>query len=317
MAPFWLPDRDSLKSTASDVLKDGRKKAVLYVFGVLLAPYILGLFQKWYNLDHTPDWTEVAPLLWSSLKNYPFFIHDMLRQATSFALLNPAYALLLAFLVAGFGLLVYLLAHARRQLNRQSTILQTADISNSLLSQSGLKARYPHAKTTEDGAPWGALREEVLHPSNKFVHILGANGIDTFGRAGAPLHDTLKDFRGTIRVILCDPKTNKQMVGRAKAVGVSPTDYVKAINASKRRLSELRKAQLPVEGRFYNGQPNWKLIMTSTGVWLQYYLPGGPHVDETPVWLISVTPNPDGLYHLFHMEFERIWDRCKGSPMGL
>jgi hypothetical protein len=312
----WLPNRDALSATASDVLKDGRKK-VLYFVLALLTPYVLSAFKQYYDLDHVPDWPEVGRLLLQSLKNYPAFVHEWLfAKPTQFALQSPGYSILLLILFAGFVLLALFFIRAQRRLNLQSHILQTADISRSLIAQSGIKARYPHAKATEDGAPWGALRDEILQPENKFVHILGANGIDTFGKPGSPLFDTLKDFRGTTRVILCDP-TGRQMYGRARAVGVSTAEYAKAIKISKRRLSELRKAQLAIEGRFYTGQPNWKLILTSTSAWIQYYVPGGPHVDQTAVWILSVTTNTDGLYHLFHMEFERVWERCKDSVMGL
>lgn len=312
----WLLNKDAISNTASDVLKDLRKKA-LYLALAVLAPYILSAIQQFYKLDHTPDWPEVGWLLLASLKNYPALVHYWLFETpTRFAVQNPAYSILLLTLLAGFILLAWFLIRAHRQLNLQSHILQTADISRSLISQSGIKARYPHAKTTDDGAPWGALREEILQPENKFVHILGANGIDTFGKQGSPLFETLQDFRGTTRVILCAP-SSAQMNGRARAVGVPTTEYTKAIKISKRRLSELRKAQLSVEGRFYTGQPNWKLILTSTSAWIQYYIPGGPHVDQTAVWILSVTTNTDGLYHLFHMEFERIWERCKDSVMPL
>jgi hypothetical protein len=312
----WLPNKDTLLNTASDVIKDIRKR-ILYGALAILAPYFFSLIQQFYELDHTPDWPETGRLLLTSLKNYPALVHSwVFEKPTRFAVQNPAYSILLFILLAGFILLAVFFIRAHRRLNLQSHILQTADISRSLIAQSGIKARYPHAKATDDGAPWEALREEILQPENKFVHILGANGIDTFGKQGSPLFETLQKFRGATRVILCDP-AGPQTNGRARAVGVTPAEYVKAIKISRRRLSELRKAQLSVEGRFYTGQPNWKLILTSTSAWIQYYIPGGPHVDQTAVWILSVTTNTDGLYHLFHMEFERIWERCKDSMMSL
>ena len=107
------------------------------------------------------------------------------------------------------------------------------------------------------------------------------------------------------------------MKGRAAAVGMTATDYGKAIKVSVRRLKLLKKQAYSIEGRYYEGQPNWKLIVTNSTLWVQYYLPGGPHVDQTPAWLVSVTDNRDGFYHLFHMEFNRIWERCVDSPINL
>jgi hypothetical protein len=38
-------------------------------------------------------------------------------------------------------------------------------------------------------------------------------------------------------------------------------------------------------------------------------------LDETPVWRFDSTEHGKGLYHLFAMEFDRIWHRCEGSEM--
>ena len=83
-----------------------------------------------------------------------------------------------------------------------------------------------------------------------------------------------------------------------------------------RRLRDLRYQHHAIDGRFYNGQPNWKMIITSRTAWLQYYAPG-KHVDETPVWRLDSTEHGNGLYHIFAMEFERIWRRCEGHDMPL
>ncbi|MEH2585966.1 hypothetical protein V1281_007861 [Nitrobacteraceae bacterium AZCC 2161] len=107
------------------------------------------------------------------------------------------------------------------------------------------------------------------------------------------------------------------MKERAAAVGLNAVEYEKAIRASVKRLKELRKQAHSIEARYYEGQPNWKLIITNSILWIQYYLAGGPHVDQTPVWLDSVTGNGDGFYHLFHMEFDRIWERCLPTPINL
>jgi hypothetical protein len=72
-----------------------------------------------------------------------------------------------------------------------------------------------------------------------------------------------------------------------------------------------------VDGRYYTGEPNWKMIITSRTAWIQYYSPGGPHVDQTPVYRFDANNDGQGLYYLFKMEFERIWRRCEASPMKL
>jgi hypothetical protein len=167
-----------------------------------------------------------------------------------------------------------------------------------------------------DGAPRDAIRAEILYPHNSFVHILGANGVDTFGRQGSPLYETLHQFQHTTRIILVSSRS-KQIDGRAASIGVDAQDYRNAVEASIRRLRDLKNQQHSIEGRLYDGQPNWKLIITNRTVWMQYYMPGGKHVDATPAWRFDLVDEPGCLYHYFHMEFDRVWRRCEKERMKL
>jgi hypothetical protein len=283
-----------------------------------LGAYALSTVQNYYHLDHTPTWPEVGSLLLESAKGLPSFLQDWLISRPYDAIIrdHPAISIAVIGLTAMGLILAALLFRANRILNRQGEILSNAAANEALVTQAGIKGRFPHARQADDGAPWKSLCGDVLSAENKFVYILGANGIDTFGKPGSPLHDALQNFRGHIRVILCKPGS-KQMKGRAAAVGINAAEYEKAIKESVRRLKFLKKQAHSIEGRYYEGQPNWKLIVTNSTLWVQYYLPGGPHVDQTPVWLVSATDNTDGFYHLFHMEFNRIWERCVLSPINL
>ncbi len=314
-----LPEiiKTGAKGATSDSLKEGWKylrRLAITALGL----YVLSLVQTVYELDHFPSWPEARGLLWTSLKSFPAVLRDwFISKPYDFIIEeHPGLAVLIICLVVATIVLAVLLGRANKILNRQSEILNHADRTYTLVIQAGIKGRYPHAKQAEDGAPWKSLCEEILSSENKFVYILGANGIDTFGKPGSPLYDALQSFRGTIRVILCKPGS-KPMKGRAAAVGINPNDYEKAIRESVKRLRVLRKQAHSVEARYYEGQPNWKLIITNSTLWVQYYLPGGPHVDQTPVWLVSVTDNVDGFYRLFHMEFDRVWERCAGSPINM
>jgi hypothetical protein len=303
--------KSGAKSTLSDSLKEGWKKVRGWIY-VAVSLYALSLLQSLYGLDHIPTWPEAGRLIWASVKNFPSFLRDwFISTPYDLVVENPVQSAALLLLIVGYIILVALLMRANKSLNRQSEILKGADANHALVSQAGIKARYPHAKQTDGGAPWKTLCEEILHPENKFVYILGANGIDTFGGPKSPLYDAMESFRGTFRVILCKPDGTR-MKGRAAAVGVTVAEYTRAIKTSVRRLKDLKKKQHAVDARFYDGQPNWKLIITNSTLWIQYYQPGGPHVDQTPVWLVSATEGGDGLYHLFHMEFDRVWARCTG-----
>jgi hypothetical protein len=314
-----LPEK--IKGGAKSTLADSLKESWKYLRGLAITAiglYILSLVQTFYQLDHTPTKEEAADLIWKSIKGFPSVLRDWLISKPFDFIVeeHPWLSITIIVLVVVTIVLGVLLRRANRILNQQSEILESADANHTLVAQAGIKGRYPHAKQAEDGAPWKSLCDDILNHENKFVYILGANGIDTFGKPGSPLYDSLQSFRGTIRVILCKPDS-KPMRGRAAAVGINAGDYSRAIRESVRRLKVLRKQAHSIEARYYEGQPNWKLIITNSIVWVQYYLPGGPHVDQTPVWLISVTENDDGFYHLFHMEFDRIWERCAGSIINL
>lgn len=211
---------------------------------------------------------------------------------------------------------VFLLRRARFRIDQLRAFVNNAAVAEALVAESGLGGRWPHARLAEGGAPWHAVRSEILRPENNILYILGANGVDTFGRAASPLYESLQQFRHETRVILVSP-TSKELVGRSHAVGVNPEEYEANIKSSVRRLRELRSQQHPIEGRYYSGQPNWKLIITSRTAWMQYYMPNGMHVDATPCWRFDLTATDDGLYHYFSMEFNRIWRRCEGNPMVL
>lgn len=309
--------KTAAKGTVTDSLKEGWKylrKVIIAALGL----YALTLIQTIYELDHVPSYEEARNLIWTSVKGFPSTLRDwFVSKPYDFIVQDhPRLSIAIILLVVILIVLGALLFRANRILNKQSEVLSGADANYALVTQAGIKGRYPHARQADDGAPWKALCDEVLSSDNKFIYILGANGIDTFGRPGSPLYETLQNFRGTIRVILSKPGT-KPMKGRAQAVGINPVDYEKAIRESVRRLKALRKQAHSIEARYYEGQPNWKLIVTNSTLWVQYYLPGGPHVDQTPVWLVSVTENGDGFYHLFHMEFDRIWERCALTPINL
>jgi hypothetical protein len=312
---------DNLKDKAKKKATESGAAIWNWLWGLVaaaLGAYALSIFQTYYHLDHTPTWPEVGGLLLDSAKGLPSFLWDWLISRPYDAIIkdHPAISTAVIVLTATGLILAALLFRANRILNRQGEILSNAAANEALVTQAGIKGRFPHARQADDGAPWKSLSEDILSAENKFVYILGANGIDTFGKPGSPLHDALQSFRGHIRVILCKPGS-KPMRGRAAAVGTNAAEYEKAIKESVRRLKFLKKQAHPIEGRYYEGQPNWKLIVTNSTLWVQYYLPGGPHVDQTPVWLVSATDNADGFYHLFHMEFNRIWERCVLSPINL
>jgi hypothetical protein len=229
---------------------------------------------------------------------------------------DPVHSISALVLVVGYLVCFVLVRRARARIKYQSLKLKDAAASYALISDLGIGGRWPHAAKDGSGAPWNDLSKEILRPENTVVDILGANGIETFGERGSPLYDALQTFGGTVRVVLLHP-TSAEMGGRARAVGMEVRAYKKAIMTSQARVRELRRQHHAIDGRFYDGVPNWKLIITSRTAWVQYYVPGGKHVNETPVYRFDATDGGTGLYQLFHMEFDRIWRRCENTPMNL
>ncbi|MBS0249392.1 MAG: hypothetical protein JSR61_22500 [Proteobacteria bacterium] len=244
------------------------------------------------------------------IRSGPFdFLMGLIRE-------SPVHSFSVLFFVAVVVVFIFLLRRARWRFNEQSKLVKEGEAAKALATEAGLGGRWPHAKHEDGGAPWGDLCAEITRPENNILYILGANGIDTFGRPGSPLYSAMRQFPGTIRAILIRPNSD-EVRGRSQAVGMDTYEYNSAIRTSVSRLRELKRQQHSVEGRYYDGQLNWKLIITNRTIWVQYYLPGAGHVDSTPVWRLDSTASEGSFYRYFYLEFDRIWRRCQTFPMEL
>lgn len=301
------------KETRGFILRETLKTVVLTIAALVIG-WLLTILSALFHLK-TPLTVDALKDRAAELANqflaHPYDLSIGLLQA------DPVHSVS-AICIAAIVLVLYVLVRrARRQLKQQSSFLLELAKDRALVEQAGLGGRWPHARVgVPDGAPWDAIRAEILEPHNQFLCILGANGINTFGRQGSPLYETLSQFKRTTRVILVSTKS-RQIEGRASAIGVDAREYKTAIQSSVRRLEELKRQMHPIEGRFYDGQPNWKLIITSRTAWMQYYMPGGMHVDATPAWRFDHVEDASCLYHYFHMEFDRVWRRCENDLMVL
>jgi hypothetical protein len=300
--------------TAYDIFKDTRR-AVFYLIGGVVIAWIVSGLNLWQDQPRPIPTADIPYLIWRSFVS----IFAEPGDWTSFILERPRRAIpaiLIAFVVFILGALLY---RAYKTIAKQRTLVREAAANKALVSQFGAGGRWPHCRRSGGGggAPWDDLVKEIERPGNDSLDMLGANGVDTFGDVTSPLYEVLARFKnGPIRVILAAPD-RRIVMGRALTLGTNARDYVKAIIKSQARLRELKSHHLSVDGRYYKGEPNWKMIITSRTAWLQYYEPGGPHVDQTPVYRFDANDDGQGLYYLFKMEFERIWRRCEADPMRL
>jgi hypothetical protein len=281
-------------------------KWILFALFTLASAWALGVVG---NILHVsgPTWGDIfAAIEDATIRFFRSPIQFSIQAYSN----NPIYAFIFLILIAGNVIFFILLVRSNRRLHASS-------IERSLAIQAGLGGRWPHALLNDpQGAPWDELCAAISRGDNHHLYILGANGIDTFGDRLAPLYDVMETSHAEMKIVLIHPDS-PQLAGRATAVGIEPRDYKRAIRTSEQRLRDLKRQHHAIEGRFYDGQPNWKMIITTTTVWVQYYAPGRQHVNQTPVWRFDATPAGDGLYHLFRMEFDRIWRRCEGVEMHL
>jgi hypothetical protein len=283
-------------------------KIVLLAIMAILGTALLAVLGNIFQIDESIiSWSAVWQKIWSAS-------HQFYEKPFSYALHalsdEPLRTTATLVLISGYLVLLVLFRRARQVLSQSATMRALAD-------RAGIGGRWPHAQIgSPDGAPWNDLCADIARPDNNTLYILGANGIDTFGAHSSPLYNVMQTFNGNTRVILCNPESN-HTAGRAHSVKMTTSDYKIAISRSERRLRELREQHHSVEGRYYDGQPNWKLIITNRTAWVQYYVPDGRHVNQTPVWRFDATLTGEGLYYWFRMEFERVWWRCEGAEMTL
>jgi len=226
---------------------------VLISVATLVAAWVWAVIQRLVDADSpfgsAPLWQRVRSVAIDFYNSPISFSLDLLKD-------NTATTILALILIASYVILFILLRRSR-------WILREVEVERVLAMQAGLGGRWSHAKISgEGGAPWADLCAGISRHDNSQLLILGANGIETFGRPGSPLFDVMQNFRGSARIILIDPNSS-ETAGRASALGVSIGEYRRAIVASTKRLRDLRQQQHPVDWRYYDGQPNWKMIITS------------------------------------------------------
>ena len=170
-----------------------------------------------------------------------------------------------------------------------------------LLNQSGLFGYWPDARTEGKHQEWKTVVEEIKNQKNSLLLLLGATGWETFGNETSPLHNAISTYNKGIRIMLMDPDS-QYLKARAKAVGMNDNDYKNEIIKSINYLKELRKKNHHISLKLYDSLPNWKMIITSKHIHIQYYN-NDSHVADCPLYQFYSTDNPGGLYH-FHQYVE-------------
>lgn len=184
-----------------------------------------------------------------------------------------------------------------------------------IVNQAGLSGYWAHSTPDEKAADWTSCANEIGNSQTNDLRILGATGWETFGSPQSPLHKTLKDFHGEIKILLISPDCDT-FKERARALHINEADYAQEIQDSIAYCAQLKKLGKSITVKQYKQTPIWKMIFTNNYLWLQYYHPS-KHVDNTPVYTFFSNKSHTSLYHPLIDVFRKRWDRDKNPVLSL
>ena len=156
---------------------------------------------------------------------------------------------------------------------------------------------------------WQIFLQRIQDENPSTIRILGASGCETFYQEQSPLHELVKNFSGSVQVLILDPESSC-IVDRAKSIDVKVSDYRSETKKSLNYLKKLRETKEMLSVKLYSHLPNWKMVVTDKYLWLQYYS-SESHVDDTVVYMIYKNNNNQSLYTPFLYEFNRLWEAAK------
>lgn len=293
--------RNTWLSVLAEAKKDLAKRIYLLlaflVIGIIIL-VVLGHFPSSFDEISSIFWSRIefikGPLLGWFIEYWPILLTICLFAFGSFCS---------AYYIIKRGISVFLREVARLE----ETLLEGGKAKN-LAEHIGLIGRWPNAFDDEKG-PWNVIRAYIERNDNVELCILCANGSYTFGHRGTPLYDCLKKFKGKVRIILASPES-RATEQRAEALRVPFDEYKKAINDADTYISKLRDAGSDINRKFYENTYNWKLILTTHAVFIQYYTTGGDDISKANVHIFESNSSFDTFHNMFSKEFDRIWDRC-------
>lgn len=177
----------------------------------------------------------------------------------------------------------------------------------------GIEAYWDSKVDYQVEQAWDACRQSILKLPTS-LKIMGASGWKTFASPEAPMHSVLKEYRGSVQILLMDPES-PYLHKRALSLNIPIDSYKKEIKQSIEFLQTLRSTTNPkIDLKLYKHPLIWKIIQTPSFMWLQHYV-HGKHVDTTPVYAFACTSSRDNstmentsLYIPMAAVFDKRWD---------
>lgn len=151
---------------------------------------------------------------------------------------------------------------------------------------------------------WMQFRDRLDKSAN--LSIFGATGYRTFKTRTSPLYEDLRNFNGTVSVLLLNPDSAAVKI-RSSTVGMAEAEYKREINTTIKYLKKLNEKRQNIVVRLYDCDPSWKMIVADGFMWLQHYSPDA-HVHETPVYGLYANEANTSLFYLMMCEYRKIWN---------
>ncbi len=183
-----------------------------------------------------------------------------------------------------------------------------------MLEGIGLREFSSHDCDEKKRQDWDRCVSEIQGTRPTRICILGASGWETFGSPQSPMHILLRDFEGSISILLMKPgsygfkkrtaELNKNEEAYRKEIADS-IDYCRSL---------VVKYKKSIDIRLYEDEPIWKMIFSDRYLWLQYYDPKDD-VDNTPVYTLQTRAQAtdSSLYYPLVRVFLRRWNDAKSS----
>jgi hypothetical protein len=178
-----------------------------------------------------------------------------------------------------------------------------------VLKDFGVRLFSKHSTDDEKAADWRLLQADLLDASDagSELWIMGATGKATFASGAAPLCDTLRTYKGAIRILLMHPfaQAFERRTRDLKHDQESFADEI--LDALDYCASLVHKYGRDVQVRLYRETAIWKMFVTPNHLWLQHYN-SGRHVDDTPMYCFQSVPGGSSLYEALKAVFFKRWN---------
>lgn len=261
----------------------------------------------WHHLKwHLYVWPAMGLIGWL-LKEFlwpavhSFFVNDP-AQFSGYASAHPLRLFASLVVLLGVGALFKIWAVIRPVLLREKQYAK-------MLEGIGLREFSDHGTEAKRSHDWGRCVAEIEGTKPSRLCILGATGWETFGSSQSPLHGLVKDFQGTVSILLLKPGSDG-FKRRTKALNKNEANYRQEIEDSVQYCRKLKDEYgKSIEVRLYEDDPIWKMIFSDRYLWLQYYDPSDD-VDNTPVYTLQTRAQAtdSSLYYPLVKVFLRRWN---------